>query len=785
MGYEAGILIKPALEELFSSCWRQYRVILFSAPCGVGKTTVAAKLLARHTVCTYAAAQQDCLAAPIPPACDAVLIDDFQLLQDEEEQQTVCAWIRANPDKHFVFLSRGTVPGWLMPFQFTGLLCTIDTAAMMFDRAATAQFLAQNGVTVTDTELAAIQRDTQGYPLLLSLLCRCMAGGEGYSTAMLDKARQEMYFHYEEAFYRRLNLPLRQLVLNLCPFEHFDLELAKMVSGDSHVGEMLGYLQRSSGTLLFDGQNQYHFWPVLRNFLLWELVQERTVPEQNALYSRAGLYYELSDDYAHALECYSRCGDQRKIIELLAKYAEHHPGVGQFYEMENYYYALPREEVLRSPALMCGMSMVTSLNLDYEASEQWYAELQSYAAGLKKSDAEYKDAQSKLAYLDIALPQRGSKGLLEIINSVFTILSKKDIVLPTFSVTSSLPSILNGGKDFSDWTKRDELLYATMRKPVEAVLGKDGIGLADCALCESKFEKDEDISARLLALVSRISEIHRKGTPDMEFAVTGLLARVQVSQGKAQAALETLQNLRDELADANQTRFLPNLDAMRCRIWLRMGEQEKAAEWLRTEAPPSGPRLRGLWRYRYITRAMAEITNDDCDEALLILVRLLPFTQQCARTLDALTIRLLMAICYFRQENETWKAEFSAALDSAWEYRYIRPVAQLGGAVLPLITACGWDKDSEYLSHLLAAARAQAVLYPDFLRKADALSEPLSPAETQVLRLICHNRSNQEIGDVLGIKLATVKTHVNHILQKLGVKRRSEAKAAAETLHLL
>ena len=65
------------------------------------------------------------------------------------------------------------------------------------------------------------------------------------------------------------------------------------------------------------------------------------------------------------------------------------------------------------------------------------------------------------------------------------------------------------------------------------------------------------------------------------------------------------------------------------------------------------------------------------------------------------------------------------------------------------------------------------------------LSEPLSPAETQVLRLLCGNRSNQEIADILGVKVATVKTHVIHILQKLGVKRRGEAKEAAQKLHII
>lgn len=50
-----------------------------------------------------------------------------------------------------------------------------------------------------------------------------------------------------------------------------------------------------------------------------------------------------------------------------------------------------------------------------------------------------------------------------------------------------------------------------MRIPVEAVLGKDGVGLADCAIAESKFEKGEDISGRILLLVSQLGEV-QKGT---------------------------------------------------------------------------------------------------------------------------------------------------------------------------------------------------------------------------------------------------------------------------------
>ncbi|MDD3164610.1 MAG: LuxR C-terminal-related transcriptional regulator [Oscillospiraceae bacterium] len=773
----------PELQAMLQSGWMRCRIILFSAPCGYGKTTAVAALLQGRRTATYRAGE----GMPFEPLpdCEALVVENLQLLQKAEEQRALCDWLQSNPDKHLILVGRGVTPGWLMPFRFTGLLMTIDADALLFDRATTGRLLAQNAIEVSDAELTAIWQETTGYPLALALLCRHLASGERYGKAVADAVRRELFLHYEQAVYLRFEVPLRLLLLNLAPFEQFDVELAKLVSGESHVGELLGRLQRETTMLLYDGLEQCRFRPLFRSFLLWEMRQRYTVAEQNTLCSRAGLYYELREDYAHALACYSRCAEHRKVTALLIKYAEHHPGVDHFYELEEYYYALPREEVLRSPALLCGMSMVTALNLDYEQSEQWYAALQTYVSRLQRSDAEFKDAQAKLAYLDIALPQRGSKGLIEIITSVFTILTSQELQLPTFSVTSSLPSILNGGKDFSEWTRRDELLYATMRKPVETILGRDGVGIADCALCESKFEKNEEFSARLLALASRLGEIQRKGTPDIRFAAVGLLCRVQVSQGKAATALDTLQNLRDDFVETGQTRFLPNLDAMCCRIRLRLGDLDGAQIWYREKAPGSGARLRALWRYQYITSAMVQITIGEWDAALVTLAPLLEFTRYCGRTLDGLTIRLLMAICHFRQADEMWRDEFAAALDTAWDYRYIRPVAQLGAAVLPLLNACLWKGDKDYFSRLLTQTRAQTVFYPDFLRRKTALAEPLSPSEQQVLRLICHNRSNQEIGDILGIKLATVKTHVNHILQKLDVKRRSEAKDAAESLHLI
>ena len=778
-------VVTPAFRELFKAHWRKYRILYFCAPCGAGKTTLAGALLAGYKVCAYSALEPECLHKPLPADCDAVLIDDFQNLKNPAEQQAVCTWINENPGKHFVFLSRGVLPGWLMPYQFTGLLVTVDAKAMLFDRDAVSALIISYGAAASEAGINELLNDTKGYPLLVCALCRRMAGGAPYTGQLLDETRREIFHYIEDAVYRRFDLPMRRLLLALTPFEAFNAEIAKLASGDSHVNDLLSRILHETTMLDHNGLDNYRFWPLFRRFLNWEMEQECTVEEQHAIYSRAGLYYELHDDYAKALDCYTKSCEHRKVSDLLIKNAEQHPGAAHYDEMERYYFALPREEILRSPSLMCGMSMLTSMCMDYEASEEWYQELQSYAARLKKTDAEYREVRGRLAYLDVSLSQRGSRGLDELLKSLFTILTDKQIKLPAFSVTSCLPSLMNGGKDFCEWSKRDDILYATLRLPVETILGRDGVGLADCAMCESKLEKGEDVSARLLALMSRAGEIRRKGTPDILFAVMGLLVRAQVAQGKALSALDTLGSLREDFIAAEQTRFLPNMDAMRCRVWLRTGELEKAKQWLRDSAPSAVPRFRILLRYQYITKAMVHIACGDHDEALLCLAPLAAYCENCARIMDGLHKGLLTAICHYRMKSEAWRPELTAALTTAEEYGFIAPVSQYGAAILPLITELGSQGGAKYFSRLMSATREQAVNYPDFMRPPAMLLEPLSPAEKQVLRLACHNRSNQQIADTLGIKLPTVKSHMRSILQKLGVSRRSEAKEAAQALHLI
>ena len=780
------IVIKKTIQSQFEAFLQQGRIFFFSAPCGFGKSALAGALLyGREALCLNAADTNFALPLSGGSGWSVLMVDNLQCIEEEETQQALCELIRADSARRFVFLSRGAPPGYLMAYQYTGLMTVLHAEDLLFGREEIRALFRACEVPVTDSEITGILKESIGYPLGVAVTVQNMAGGRRFGPEIVTESFREVFRYFDAAIYHRFDLPLRRFLLELAPFENFDLNMARMVSGDPHAGELLDWLQRNTTMLRYDGVQRFRFWPQFRTFLLWEMEREYTEDKRCALFNRGGLYYELMEDYAHALECYTRGGDRSKVSELLIRNAELHPGMGYCSEMEKYYRQLPESEILASPSLMQGMSMLCALSMDYKGSEHWYHELEEFARRCGKEDAAGHQARSRLAWLDISLPQRGAESMLQTFPAVFRLLLRREVTLPPFSVTSNLPSLMNGGKDFSAWSKRDDFLYQTLRIPVETVLGRDGVGLADCALAESKFEKGEDITVRMLSMIPRMSEIRQRGTPDIEFAINALLARSQLASGAPEEARHTIEALRARYCDDGLTRFLPNMDAMLCRLALHLGDLDAADDWYREKAPRDPMHLNVMRRYQYLTQAMAELADGRPDAVLMTLSPLERYCRSCARHIDGIHLHILSAIALYRKKNEAWHTHLEQALATAAEYQFIRPVSLYGAAVLPLLREGACEKHAKWYARLLADVRAQAAFYPSFLQPRFTPDATLTATELQILHLICADRSNAEIGQIMDIKLPTVKTHVSHILEKLNVKRRSEAKTAAKKLRLI
>jgi len=86
---------------------------------------------------------------------------------------------------------------------------------------------------------------------------------------------------------------------------------------------------------------------------------------------------------------------------------------------------------------------------------------------------------------------------------------------------------------------------------------------------------------------------------------------------------------------------------------------------------------------------------------------------------------------------------------------------------------------------LLAVERTFTSLRPAPEPARSSTAEGFTPREREVLALLARGLSNREIGEALEISAHTAKFHVNAILQKLGVERRTEAVVRAARLGLV
>jgi DNA-binding NarL/FixJ family response regulator len=90
--------------------------------------------------------------------------------------------------------------------------------------------------------------------------------------------------------------------------------------------------------------------------------------------------------------------------------------------------------------------------------------------------------------------------------------------------------------------------------------------------------------------------------------------------------------------------------------------------------------------------------------------------------------------------------------------------------------------DAEELTDAIRSVHAGKTRIPAVVaeRLAERMSgSALTSREIDVLRLIVKGRSNRDIGEELHISEATVKTHINNLLSKLGVSDRTQAATTA------
>ena len=714
-----------------------------------------------------------------------MVVDDMHLLKNAEGRKAVLS-LAGRQDVWFILICRSPIPAWLMPLYIKGGFLVITEDDLRLGEKEIAAYMDSQGLTATEEEVAFVAVRSQGNAYTVRHTALKMLEGMRPGPEMAEEIVEAFAAYLESHVMVQWDSDLLEFLMQVSVTDEFTLPLAEMVTGNRHAPELLERAVET-GNFLSCRDGTYRLRPQLIRALRRRAAKEYSPQERADHAYNAGLYYEMQGQIVPALAMFEQCGKKERIRELLIRNARLNPGNGHYFELRRYYLQMEERELEESPVLMAGMSMLYSLMMQEKESEYWYRKLEKFASTAK--GGQKREAVSRLAYLDIALPHRGSADMIDIMKRMPALIFDRGMSLPEFSVTSNYPSTMNGGKDFCHWSREDRKLAATIGKLVERVLGRYGKGLVKAALGESLYEKGEDAYEVLTLLARAKMEAEGGGMIEIAFAAVGLQVRLDALQGEIQTAAEVLASFEKGVREQGAVQLLPNIGALKCRLALYQGDKEAVSAWM-AQAPDEDREFCVMERYRYLTKVRCYLSIGEYLKAQALLEKLRYYTEKCRRTYVRMEVCLLSAIAKYRTGG-AWKEEFLSALKEACGYRFIRLISEEGAAVQELFVAAGKSflekeiPDKEWLSRLMGETGKVAVRYPVYLKGQLAKAPDFCEAALSVLRLQAEGKSVGKIAQELSMKEATVKYHAKENYRKLGVSGKADAVLAARNLGIL
>jgi LuxR family transcriptional regulator, maltose regulon positive regulatory protein len=303
------------------------------------------------------------------------------------------------------------------------------------------------------------------------------------------------------------------------------------------------------------------------------------------------------------------------------------------------------------------------------------------------------------------------------------------------------------------------------------------------------FRERNDLTAARQHLVLSDELGERAGLAQNAYRWRVAMAHVQEAEGDLEAALELL----DEAERLYASDYYPNvrpIPAMKARIWTGQGRFSEALGWAREHGVSVEDDLSYLREFEHITLArilLAHAARDraggSAGEATQLLGRLLGAAEAGERTGTVIEVLVLLALAHqLHDEIPTALAQLERALALAEPEGYVRTFVGEGRPMAALLAGAAKRQIAPgYVRPLLAAFRTPG----DSTGVKQALVEPLSERELEVLRLLGTDLDGPDLARELVVSLSTIRSHTKSIYAKLGVNNRRAAVRRGEELSLM
>jgi LuxR family transcriptional regulator, maltose regulon positive regulatory protein len=768
------------------------------------------------------------------PSPFALVLDDYHAITSPAVHTAVQSLIDHLPSHmHLVVLTRADPPWPLARLRSQGRLGEFRAADLRFTDAEAANFLGRaldGGLPQED--VALLQQRTEGWAAALQMAALSLAGQAGQEARhafVADFAGENRYVadYLAEEVISRQPEPVQRFLMLTSILERMSAPLCAAVTGQVDADSLLAQTDRSNLFLVpLDEERRWfryhHLFADLLRARLHRLLPD-LVP---TLLQRASAWHETAGHTIPAVT-YALAGkDHHRAARLVEQNVHGWWGLAA-HDFMRLLARLPDAVIKSRPTLSIYQAWVRILTgrlgeaqVLVEAAEHQlgaetdadagsgaqHAAMRCFVALMRSYIMELTGQPYALSAEVVEAPAQIPESQVAMRNSADVILS---FILYMNGDLEQAAALLAGA------ARRDTAANMTAAVPIAISR------LARIYVLQGRLPEAAELCRRHLSLIADSGADRHFVNGSLNVALADILREQNdlegaADQARAAIAANALWQVPDAVANAHMaqaavllargdtegaavnlaeaeaagrgrtlsTDLVHRLQTLYVRLWLAQGNLTAARQWAegRGMRPDDAPVFRRESEHLAVARIL--LASGGWAEAQALLARLAPAAVAGGRTGRLIEILVLQALALRQADRGRALKLLEQAVVLAEPTGFVRTFLDegqpLAGLLLELTRRGGPASASaaRLLGGFGVAAESGA-------RPAPALPEPLTDRELEVLRLLAAGLSNEEMAGRLQVTYGTVKTHVHHILGKLGADSRVRAVALARELQLL
>ena len=764
-----------------------------------------------------------------------LVLDDYHLIQASPVHQLLDSILRHPPlQMHLLIASRADPPLALTKLRAGQRLHELRVRDLRFSATEAATFLTQ--AMAQSDQPGAVQilmQRTEGWiaGMQLAVLSLHTVSDQAAMLQHLEQGSDRYIMDYLlEQVLNQQSLPVQEFLLKTSILEQMSPSLAQAVVGgeDPQRGGQISLraLERAGSFVsALDGSGEWYTYHALfRDLLRHHLYQRYSREEISDLHRRASIWFRDAQLIDTALHHALAAGDVNLAAQIIIDHfatwldREHWPAIERWLNL------LPPDAFTAHPWLLVARANIAQLRSDYAAVPPLLEDAEARLAATPNITTSQGEIVLR-GYLDLLwathwlLSDQPHKASTAVGHAWQSLPSAHRYVRGTALLLLTLAMQIAGNVTAAIQLVEDELA----RTPRGSESAYSRLRLLLCLmslhLADGYFREGEEIATLLLeeatAVNAPISQLWAHlalgwvmyEANDLEQAARHFSLGIELrtvghtrawhecsigltlayqAMGRPADARSIVNMLSDYHRQTGSIGLNTEAQALQVHLDVLTGAQSVGRTWQRPSA--SVPTVVLGWRLipavTQIHALLAEATPTALHEAGAIIDEMIQIATTLHKPVRIAEYLALQARCY-AQQNAQDKAvtALKAAVTIAEPRGLIRSLADAGPALSPVVTALAEAAPSPYLTRLQHALSTPAPAAPDASHTPGAAIR-LTRREREVLRLLMAYQTDREIAEQLVISPLTVRTHIEHLSEKLGVNGRRAIVARAVSLNL-